>query len=199
MFHGSALPAGTQARWPSADCTEAIRLDPKLFDAYYFYGRALLAQGKTEEAARMLEQASRVNPDDYQAPNLCAMCYEELGRVADGEQMRRRALWIAERYLELHPDDARALYLGANSLARLGQRERSIEWGRRALEMDSSDPAILYNVACSQALLGQAEQAVELLEKAVDCGFGFKAWIEHDGDLVSLRSSPRFQALLARL
>jgi serine/threonine protein kinase/Flp pilus assembly protein TadD len=177
----------------------AIRLDPKLFDAYYFYGRALLAQGKTEEAAHMLEQASRANPDDYQAPNLCAMCYEELGRMADSEQMRRRALWIAERYLELHPDDARALYLGANSLARLGQRERSIEWGRRALEMDSRDPAILYNVACSYALLGEADQATELLEKAVDCGFGFKAWIEHDTDLTSLRSSPRFQALLALL
>ncbi len=177
----------------------AIRLDPKLFDAYYFYGRALLSQGKPAEAARMLEQASRINPDDYQAPNLCAMCYESLGQPAEGEQMRRRALWIAERYLELHPDDARALYLGANAHARLGHRERALEWIDRVLKMDSTDPAILYNVACTYALLGENDSAMETLEKAVDCGFGFKAWIEHDTDFTAIRELPRFQALLARL
>ncbi len=177
----------------------AIRLDPKLYDAYYFYGRALLAEGKIEEAARLLEQASRVNPDDYNAPNLCAMCYSELGRPTEADRMRRRALWVAEHYLELHPDDARALYLGSNAFARLGERERALDWGGRALEMDSSDPAILYNVACSNALLGESDRALDLLEKAVDGGFGFKAWIEHDADLNSLRESPRFQNLLARL
>jgi adenylate cyclase len=54
-------------------------------------------------------------------------------------------------------------------------------------------------VACVYALLGQVEQAIDCLEKAVQHGFGHKGWLENDSDLNSVRSHPRFQALLARL
>jgi len=65
--------------------------------------------------------------------------------------------------------------------------------------MDPEDSGVLYNVACVYALLGQAEQAIDCLEKAVQHGFGHKSWLENDSELNSVRSDPRFQALLARL
>ena len=34
----------------------------------------------------------------------------------------------------MSPDDTRALYMGANGLVGLGERERGLEWARRALE-----------------------------------------------------------------
>ncbi len=58
---------------------------------------------------------------------------------------------------------------------------------------------MLYNVACLNAVGGRAEEALDYLERAAQNGFGHKEWIEHDPDLESLRSSPRYQALLNRL
>ncbi|MCI0403645.1 MAG: protein kinase, partial [Acidobacteria bacterium] len=111
----------------------AIRLDPKLFEGYYFYARACFQQGKLEEAARFFGRASEVNPDDYQAPTLLGTVMTGLGRKEDAERIYRRAYVAAEKHLELHPDDARALYLGAGCLAHLGERARALDWAGRAL------------------------------------------------------------------
>ncbi len=178
---------------------EAIRLNPKLFEAWYFYARARFAEGKLEEAARLFEEACRVNPDDYQSPSLLGGVYDGLGRPADAKEAYRRALLLSEKHLQLHPDDARALYMGAAALSQLGDRPGSIEWADRALAMDPEDAGVLYNVACVYALLGEAEKAMITLEKSVDCGMGQREWVENDPDLASLRDHPRFQALLKRL
>jgi non-specific serine/threonine protein kinase len=177
----------------------AIQLDPKLFEAYYFYARACFQQGKLEEAAQLFEQACTVNPEDYQAPSLLRQTYIGLGRKLEGDAARQRALRIIERHIGLHPDDARALYLGASALIGSGQRDRALEWTQRAMAVDPEDPAVLYNVACNYALLGKTEEAIDCLEKALSLGEWYKGWAEHDSDLDSLRSNPRFQALLKAL
>jgi serine/threonine protein kinase/Tfp pilus assembly protein PilF len=174
----------------------AIRLDPKLFEAYYFYARACVQRGKPEDAARLFEQAAKVKPDDYQAPQLLSMVYQGLGRKEDALAASRRGWQLAEKHLELHPDDARALYLGANALCQLGERARSLDWARRALAIDPEDCGILYNVACVYAQQGKTEEAIDCLNKAVSHAYWYKRWALHDSDLDSLRSHPRFQALM---
>ena len=177
----------------------AIRLNSNLFEAYYFRARAYFAEGKLELAALAYEAASRVNPDDYQSPILAAQVYSGLGKSAEMLGSYRRGLEAAEKHLQLHPDDARALYLGSNCLCMLGNHEQSLGWARRALEMDPTDSGVLYNVACAYSLLGKPQEAITCLEQAIANGFGHKAWLEHDADLNSLRSEVRFQTLLQKM
>jgi serine/threonine protein kinase/Flp pilus assembly protein TadD len=175
----------------------AIRLDPRLFEAYYFYARACVQQGKPKDAARLFEQASEVKPEDYQAPQLLGMVYISLGRKEDAEESYRRAWQRAEKHLELHPDDARALYLGANALCQLGERARSLDWAQRALAIDPEDCGILYNIACVYALQGKTDEAIDCLGKAMTHAYWYKRWAKNDSDLASLRNHPRFLALMA--
>ncbi|MGH7702874.1 MAG: protein kinase domain-containing protein, partial [Gemmatimonadales bacterium] len=177
----------------------AIRLNPKLFDAHYFYGRACFQRGKYDEAVRHYEEASRVRPDDYQTPLLVVTSLTRLGRGADAEANLRRGLQVAERHLELNPDDARALVLGAGALAQLGEQDRAVEWARRGLALDPDDSGVLYNVACVYALEGKTDEALACLDKAVQNGFGHREWLENDSDLDSLRGDGRFQDLLKKL
>jgi serine/threonine protein kinase/tetratricopeptide (TPR) repeat protein len=176
----------------------AMRLDPKLFEAYYFYARACFQQGKLEEAANLFEKASQVKPEDYQSSVSLGMAYMGMNRQEDALNAYRRAWQVAEKHLELHPDDARALYLGAVALFRLGERSRSLQWARSALAIDPEDCGILYNVACTYALQGKTEEAIDCLEKAMKHAFWYKRWAQHDCDLDSLRGHPRFQALMER-
>jgi len=101
--------------------------------------------------------------------------------------------------LDLNPDDVRALYMGANGLITLGERERGLEWSRRARQIEPDDPMLLYNLACNHALAGAPEEALDCLERAVEQGFAFRGWIEHDSNLAGLRSRPRYLALMERL
>jgi serine/threonine protein kinase/Tfp pilus assembly protein PilF len=177
----------------------AIRLNPNLFEAHYFRGRAYFAEGKLEQAAVAYEEASRVNPDDYQAIVLVAPVYGSLGKKVEMMDAYRRGLEAADRHLQLHPDDARALYLGAGCLAVMGKRDQAYDWSKRALEMDPTDSGVLYNVACSFAQIGKSDEAIDCLERAITNGFGHKAWLEHDTDLDSVRRHPRFQGLLQKM
>jgi TolB-like protein/Flp pilus assembly protein TadD len=199
VARGLALQMNKKYEEAHNEFETAVRLNPKLFDAWYFYARLRYQRGELAEAAQLYEKACWANPEDFQAPMLLGQTYFGLGRKLEGEAVRQRALRIIEKHLELHPDDARALYLGAAGLFQVGQRERALEWARRALSVDPDDPMVLYNVACSYALLGLNEEAISCLEKVMaqsSSGSLHKVWAEQDSDLDSLRNDPRFQALL---
>jgi len=176
-----------------------MTLDPKLYEAPYFYGRARLAQGQWFEAAPLFEKAAAIRPDDYQAPSFLAAAYAGQGRIHEASKASHKAVGVIERWLDLNPDDARALNLGATIWSNLGQHEKALEWARRSLVIDKEDPQLLYNVACVYAIEGMKDDAIMTLERAIDKGYGHKEWIEHDSDLNSLRSDKRFQALLERM
>ncbi len=177
----------------------AIRKDPGLFDAYYYYARVCYEQGELEQAAHLFEQAFRVNPEDYQAMSLAATVYAGLGRKSDSEAASRRALAVIKKHLELYPQDGRALYMAAIIRVHLGEQQRGLKLAERALAADPDEPLVLYNVACTYALTGEAEKAIDCIERAITLGGTWRKWIENDPDLNSLRSHPRFCALLERL
>ena len=177
----------------------ALQLDPKLFEAYYLFARACLQEGKLDEAATNFAKAAEVRPEDYQAMLLATGPLKGLGREQDATDNIHRAMQRLDRHLELHPDDPRALYLGAGALMQLGQRDRALDWVRRAHDSNPSDSMVLYNVACVYALGGMKDESLTCLEKAVECGFGHREWLEHDSDLTVLRGDHRFMELQKRL
>ncbi|MDX1380148.1 MAG: tetratricopeptide repeat protein [Xanthomonadales bacterium] len=196
---GTALAISRKHEEAERAFENAILLNPALYEPYYFYGRDCLAQGKFEKAARLFTEACKINPDDYQAPSFLAMAYTELGREKERMEATRRTLECVERHVDLHPDDGRALTFGAYALVEMGQPDRARDWAERALEADRDEPAIVYNVACMYSLLGENDRSFELLDRAISHGYGHRAWLEHDSDLMPLRDDPRFQVLLERL
>jgi serine/threonine protein kinase/cytochrome c-type biogenesis protein CcmH/NrfG len=194
-----ALSLGPLKEEAQAAFEKAIRLDPTLFEAWYFYARHAFAGGDMPKAASLYEEAMRVRPEDYYSPLLIAQVYQELGRPEDARSARERGVELVEKHIDFHPDDARALYMGANGLVALGQKEKGLDWARRARRIDPEDPMLLYNLGCIHALAGDFEEAIDCLDRAADGGLLQKAWYEHDGDLDPLRGHPRFKALLERM
>jgi serine/threonine protein kinase/Flp pilus assembly protein TadD len=177
----------------------AMKLDPKLYEAPYFYGRACLAQGRSSEAAPLFELAAQLRPEDYHATTFLASAYTAQGRIGEASKASHRAVRAIEKWLDLNPDDARALNIGATIWSNLGETDKALDWAQRSLDIDPEDPQLLYNVACVYAIEGRKDDALQCLERAIDKGYGHREWIEHDSDLNSLRTDKRFQALLDRV
>jgi len=177
----------------------AVRLDPELFEAWYFYARHCFGRGQLEKAVRLYERAGQVRPDDFQASLLVAQIYDDLDEHEKARASRLRGVASVAARLDLHPDDTRAMYMAANGLVALGERERGLALARRAGEISPDEPMVLYNLGCIYALAGERDNAIDCLEKAVVLGLTQRGWYEHDSNLDSIRELPRFQALLARL
>ncbi len=194
-----ALSLGPRKEEAKAAFEKAIELDPTLFEAWYFYARHVFAGGDLIKAVALYEEAMRVRPEDFYSPLLVGPVYDRLGRTEDARAAREHGLALVERHIDIHPDDARALYMGAIGLIALGEKDKGRDWARRARKIDPDDPMLLYNLGCFHSLAGDVEEAIDCLERAATGGLLQKGWYENDGDLDALRSHTRFQALLARM
>ena len=177
----------------------AIKEDPTLFEAYYLYGRLLFESGEVEKAVKMFEKAQAARPDDFESRVLWGQALTELGCRDEARRANEVAVESIEKHLELNPDEARAYSLGASVLVRLGQTDRSKQWTQQAIKLAPNDPLVLYNAACNFALLGETSNALDGLERAIEAGVAVGDWIKHDPDFESLRSHPRFQAIVMRI
>ncbi len=177
----------------------ALRLNPDLYEANYFYARFCLRRGQLERAAELFQRASEIDPQECQATIQLGVMYLGLGREKEAFQQYWKGFQRAERRLEFNPEDARARIFGGGCLLRVGERERGQEWIGRGLAMEPDDPSILYSAACTYAIGEQFGLTFDCLERAVELGFGSPGWLEHDPDLEPLRDHPRFLALLATL
>jgi adenylate cyclase len=196
---GLAVSLSMQYDEAEKEFDKAIRLNPKLYEAYYFYARTCRQQGKIEKATLLFEKAGELRPEDYQAAVFLASAYKKLNLPAKAETAALRAIELIEKHLRLNPDDARAWCLGGCKLMALGEVEKAIEWAKRAHAIEPDDPGVLYNAACIYSLAGKIEKALECFEKGIDSGFASLEWINNDLDLDPIRDHPRFQKALKKL
>jgi DNA-binding SARP family transcriptional activator/Tfp pilus assembly protein PilF len=178
---------------------EAIRLNPYLFDAYYYFARTAFACGDMKRAAELFQAATQLRQEDFQSPMLLGTALRAQGREQDAVEPVRIGIRRAEQLLVLNPQDGRALSLGAGALVDDGQPERALAWARKALELYPDDTSALVNIACVHARLDQKAEALDALEIVSTRGCGKRDWIEHDPDYSNLRGEPRFHRLLCGL
>jgi tetratricopeptide (TPR) repeat protein len=176
----------------------AIRLNPNLFDAYYYFARTSFARGEIEHSADLFRRAADVRQEDFQSPMLLSQSLRMIGK-AEWKEAGREGIRRAERTLALNPRDGRALSLGSGALFHDGQVTRAFEWSRRALELHPDDMSAIISAGCLHAKAGQKEQALQFFARLFERGWGKRDWVEHDPDYDILRDDPRFQALLSRL
>lgn len=176
---------------------EAIEIDPKRYEAWYFYGRTRIREGKPRQAIKLLQKAALVRPEDYQSVLLQAQLYVSLGETTRAMDASRMGVERARAALEFTPDDNRALNLGAPALLRLGEKEEAMQWMQDSVSNAPQDPIVLYNAACFHALSGDSDKALDLLER---CFFKAGAinpdWLRNDSDLDNIRDDPRYAAIV---
>lgn len=195
------LALSLQKRFDDAavEFEKAIALNPRLYEAWYFYARSAYAAGRHAQAAERFERAGEIQPEAVDNWGLLSNAYASLGDRERARDASRRTIAAAEAALRLNPDDVRALYFGSGALIQVGEQKRGLDWADRAAAMDPDDPGVHYNLACTYAVAGQVERALDHLDRAIDLGYGAVEWLEHDSDLDGIRSHPRYAGVVERM
>jgi TolB-like protein/Tfp pilus assembly protein PilF len=197
VARGVAISIGEDYEKADEEFRIAIRMDPNFFEAYYFCARGHYARGRLDRAVYWFRKAMEVRPEDYQAPTLLGSALRGLGLRTESDDAYRQAVALAQKHLEIHPGDVRALYFSAIALAQLRERkQQALEWAERALAMDPEEPQVLYNVGCFYALQGMPDKSIDCLEKTVAHGDWWRGWMKNDPDLEVLHDHPGFKTLV---
>jgi adenylate cyclase len=199
VARGCALSLHRRYQEAQTHFEAAARINPNLFDAYYYHGRAAFSRGEMENSADLFRKASEVRREDFQSSVLLSQSLRMLGRIEEASSANREGISRAERILALNPLDGRVLALGSVALYEEGELERAMEWSRRSLELRPDDMSALLYAVCLRTKSGLKEEALEIFERACNRGWGKRDWIERDPDYDSLRDDPRFELLLAKL
>ena len=177
---------------------KAIGLDPKDYEAWYFFGRAKVHEGDLERALKLFDRAAKVRPEDFQSVLLQAQLYTSLGQEKKAIEVTRMGIERVRAVLELNPDDNRARNLGAFALLRLGEDKEAKEWMSMSMNNAPMDSIIQYNGACFFSLAGDVEHALDCLENClIKVGNISREWLMHDSDMDNIRENPRYAAIIA--
>src|SRR2546430_2522296 len=101
----------------------ALGLNPMLYEAHYFYGRACFTEGKLEEAVAHYRDAWRVRPEDYQAILLSVDALRKLGWDDEVKTVAGQGIHLADAQIELTPHSIRTGLLNTTALLPLRHRE----------------------------------------------------------------------------
>ena len=155
--------------------------------------------GNHAEAAEHFQEACSIVPEAFDSWYLLGMCYKRMGKMGKARSSDLECMEAVKKRIRSHPDDTRALTMGASVLVEMGEPGRAEKWVASALAIDSDEPIVEYNAACVYTALGLFDEALKCLEAVIKHGGLSREWSTNDPDLDPLRSDPRFQALVATI
>ena len=198
---------------------EALRLSPKLPAAHHWYAWFLVQHGRPDEAARQIDVAQKLGPDQVIIAN-------NAGKIA---YLRRDYPLAVEKHkyaLELSPDFRKAhrdLALVYAEMGKLDQSLREIELAKgltddgldlvgvrayayarngrgeaargllRRLEAAAGEKPLAYEIAAVYAALGDSDHALAWLDRAFQDRATGRASLGVDPRFDPLRADPRFK------
>ena len=178
----------------------ALKLDPHCYDAHLLAGYLRLSQKRYHDAIRHFETAASLDPGAFRPLGMAQQCHEAVGDTVKLRHAALRCLECCEKLLQTEPDHGGALGFVVTALVHLGEGERARAWARRAMLFDPENTRLQYNIACGLATLGDADMALEMLETlAPVMPRGWYEWMQSDNSLNSIRSHPRYKAMIDAL
>lgn len=134
---------------------QAVALSPDSSQAHYQLGKALVEQGKIDEAIGYFRLAITLDSEVFQI-------YFDLGNLLLQKNQLSEAIACFQHAVRLNPEDAQSHHHLAEALVIQGQTEAAINSYRRAIQLNPK----LYE---SHQRLGEALAIVNQLAEATDC------------------------------
>jgi len=171
---------------------KSIALSPS-YPAYANLGLLYMHEKRYSESAGATEQALKLNGNNYLVWNNLMLAYEGAKQVDKAEAARRKTEELAEKVVQMKPQDAMAQSTLANLYAKGKLNDKAASKIRTSLLLAPDDPNVLSNVGEAYEFMGDREKALQYIGKSMQKGFALDD-IVNDPSLQALVADPRFKA-----
>jgi TolB-like protein/class 3 adenylate cyclase/Flp pilus assembly protein TadD len=178
-----------------AAAEESLKLEAT-GDGYSSLGAMYYYLGDFQRAVAALEKAVLALPDAYWVWGNLGSAYRYTGVGKDRVRSTyQRAVELAQRALEINPNDRNALADLSLYYVNLGMESEARQAIDRATQLAPDDPYINYYRALIEVSLGRDREALDEIETAVAGGYP-KQLVRADPEFKALRDMDRFRAIL---
>ncbi|MDR9402985.1 MAG: tetratricopeptide repeat protein, partial [Halothece sp. Uz-M2-17] len=164
-LHQKAESALAQKQFQDAIalCRHILKAKSNFFPAYKTLGKALLASGDLEGAAKAFQQAIALEPNRPEA-------YANLGSVRAQQEQWQDAINCYQKAIEINPEFAGVYRNMARLWERLNKPESAAEAWERAysLEPNKVKPQDRLRLGDDFSQLGQVEKAIACYQRAIE-------------------------------
>jgi len=160
-------------RWEDAAAVfeRSLVIEPS-YRTYYNLGTLYFYQQRFDKAAQMYKSALEFNDKDYQVwAVLGESYYWTPGQEELVNETYYKAIILAEKQLEVNPNNQNVLADLASYNARLGNRTKAHEWLDRIIELGPADLQIQFRIGEAYEYLGERETALKWFERILEKGF----------------------------
>jgi serine/threonine protein kinase/tetratricopeptide (TPR) repeat protein len=169
------------------------------YSTYSNLGTLEFEDGHYAEAARMYEQALKMNDRDYHVwANLAGAYNWSSGWDAKARGTLERAAELAEKQRQARPNDAQVLADLATYHAKLGHSDQAMERLRQAKALAPDDVDVLFWTSEAYEEMGLHNEALAGLEKACKLGLAIDR-IKRDPEFRQLQKNDRFISMTRKL
>ena len=211
--------------WASSieNIDKAIALEPKDDDLLLYKSDICYDAGQVDSAVAVMDEFVERVPDKAFGYETRAW-YKDNAQDTDGAiedyttaitletenahaYLRRGVLYLAKGEAELAKKDFEVVVkldtvpeLGSSrmyALAHMGLKDEAVAWMDKMLEADD-DEGTNYEAACLYSVMGECEQALSYLEKSLEKGNKSYNHMMRDSDLVNIRDTEAFAALMEK-
>lgn len=161
---------------------QVLQTDPDHPDALHYLGAIASAQGKYEDAAKLIDHAIRIKPSRSMHYNL-GNAFRELKRLDEAAGSYRRALVLDPDYAEAHTN------LGSVLLAQ-GKSDEAAESYRHALAIKPGLVEAHSNLGNALKAQGKLEEAIESYHRAIDLDPRYADAYFNLGNVLQVQGSP---------
>jgi adenylate cyclase len=170
----------------------ALELDPLSVSAHWFLGWGAIYAGRSDEAIGFFSKAIELDPNNPWTRWFLGRAYLLSGNSS-------RAIEEMETGLRFGPDDPLGLGFTGYVYAVTGRRADALKILQRLDELQKRRFISTISRVYVYAGLGDKDKAFEWLEKAYQERSDSLAWFRFDPESKSLRSDPRFAALMRKI
>jgi protein O-GlcNAc transferase len=160
---------------------QVLQAEPRHFDSLHLLGVVHYQRGEYREAARRIEAALKINPNNAAAHNNRANALKDLGQP-------KEALAGYDRAIALKADYAEALYNRGNVLRELARFEDAAASYGRAVAIRPNYPEAFNNRGSALKALERLDEALASYDQAIALKPDYaEAWYNRSNTLVALR------------
>ena len=168
---------------------KALQIKPDYEKAHYNLGNALAKQGRTQKAIDHYLKALQIKSDN-------ADVHFSLGIVLYKQDRTQEAIDHYLQALSIEPEFIEALSNLALVYMLKNKNDKALSLLTKLTALQPDNAGHLYNLACIYSRQNQIEESLERLKKAVEKGYDNWELIKSDKDLINIRGSADFKALI---
>lgn len=183
-------------QWSQAQAAfeKAVAFNPNSTLYRFRLAHAHRLQGHYQQAIQALKPIQKIDPTETSVWYDLAMLNRLMGKEPEARQNFEHYRQLMETDLKKNPKNLESMYSLAETLLRLGQKERGSSLASKAFAID---PTRHFDYATMLSLEGRKQEAVAQLQQAVQSGYTNYIWFNVNIDLDPLRGDPNFEKLLA--